>query len=194
MRTRRLARRDVASPPGGLGESETSSKPARAFVGLGANLGDAAATLGRALALLDDSPGVALVACSGLYASDPLELVDQPPFLNAAAELAASRTPRALLGTLLGVEQALGRLRTTRYGPRTCDLDLLLYGALTVDEPGLTVPHPKLAARRFAIEPLLELDPALALPDGRTLAGLREQVLDQRVERLAGPALRPALQ
>ena len=95
-----------------------------------------------------------------------------------------------LLGGLLDVERRLGRVRTVRYGPRTCDLDILLAGDEIVDEPGLEVPHPRLAERRFALAPLLELDPALALPDGTPLSALAEAVADQAVRPLAGVPLR----
>ena len=145
----------------------------RAYVGLGANLGDREASIRRALELLAAEPGVDVVAVSSLRETDPVGYVDQPAFLNGAAAVDTDLPPRALLDRLLTVEQELGRVRGggPRFGPRTIDLDLLLYGSEVVDEPGLTVPHPRLAARRFALEPLYELDPGLALPDGR---GLRE--------------------
>jgi 2-amino-4-hydroxy-6-hydroxymethyldihydropteridine diphosphokinase len=143
----------------------------RAYVGLGANLGDREATIRAALEAL---PG--LVGVSKLRETDPVGVVDQPPFLNAAAVLETELAPRELLDTLLAVERELGRERRERWGPRTIDLDLLLYGAETIDEPGLTVPHPRLHERRFALEPLLDLDPELAIPGrGRVtdvLAGL----------------------
>jgi 2-amino-4-hydroxy-6-hydroxymethyldihydropteridine diphosphokinase len=131
----------------------------RAYVGLGANLGDREAAIENALALL---PGV--VAVSELRETEPVGVVDQPPFLNGVAALETSLSPRELLDTLLAVERALGRERRERWGPRTIDLDLLLFGAEAVDEPGLTVPHPRLHERRFALEPLAELDPDLLIP------------------------------
>ncbi len=131
----------------------------RAYVGLGSNLGDREETIRAALAAL---PGV--VAVSELRETDPVGVVDQPAFLNGAAALETRLSPRELLDTLLAVEQQLGRERRERWGPRTIDLDLLLYGAETVSEPGLTVPHPRLHERRFALEPLVELDPELAIP------------------------------
>jgi 2-amino-4-hydroxy-6-hydroxymethyldihydropteridine diphosphokinase len=143
----------------------------RAYVGVGANLGDREATIRAALEAL---PG--LVGVSKLRETDPVGVVDQPPFLNAAAVLETELAPRELLDTLLAVERELGRERRERWGPRTIDLDLLLYGDETIDEPGLTVPHPRLHERRFALEPLLDLDPELAIPGrGRVtdvLAGL----------------------
>jgi 2-amino-4-hydroxy-6-hydroxymethyldihydropteridine diphosphokinase len=139
----------------------------RAYVGLGANLGDREATIRAALEAL---PG--LVGVSKLRETDPVGVVDQPPFLNAAAALETELTPRDLLDTLLAVECELGRERRERWGPRTIDLDLLLYGDETIDEPGLTVPHPRLHERRFALEPLLDLDPELAIPGRGRVANL----------------------
>ena len=137
----------------------------RAYVGLGANLGDRAATLTRAIELLGERPEIAVVAVSSFRETDPVGFLDQPRFLNAAVAIDTSLAPAALLATLLEVEQALGRVRTgQRYGPRTVDLDLLLVDDLTISEPGLELPHPRLHERVFALEPLAELDPALVVP------------------------------
>lgn len=137
----------------------------RAYVGLGANLGEREATIRRALELLADSPGIELLGVSQLRETRPWGYADQPPFLNGAAVVLTSLSARALLDLLLGIERELGRLRTgPRYGPRTIDLDLLLYGDLEIDEPGLALPHPRLHEREFALEPLLELDPELVVP------------------------------
>ena len=143
----------------------------RAYVGVGANLGDREGTIRAALAAL---PGV--VAISELRETEPVGVVDQPPFLNGAAAVETNLSARELLDVLLEVERDLGRERAERWGPRTIDLDLLLYGDRMIDEAGLTVPHPRLHERRFALEPLLDLDPELAIPGrGRVsdlLAGL----------------------
>ena len=146
----------------------------RAYVGLGANLGDREATIRRALELLAAEDGIELVAVSTLRETDPVGYADQPPFLNGAAAIDTELEPEELLERLLAVERELGRVRGegVRYGPRTIDLDLLLYGDATFDGPGLTVPHPRLAERRFALEPLHELDPELRLPDGRAVRDL----------------------
>jgi 2-amino-4-hydroxy-6-hydroxymethyldihydropteridine diphosphokinase len=146
----------------------------RAYVGLGANLGDRAGAIRRAVELLGAEPGIEVVAVSTPRETDPVGYVDQPAFLNGAAALETELAPRALLERLLAVELALGRVRGDgpRFGPRAIDLDLLLYGDEVVDEPGLTVPHPRLAERRFALEPLHELDPDLSLPDGRAVRDL----------------------
>ncbi len=160
------------------------------YIGLGGNLGDPIATLTDALARIAALPGVSLDAVSSAYESAPVGLTDQPPFVNAAARLLTGLPLRDLLAGLLAVENELGRVRSVRYGPRTCDLDILLAGDEVVEEPGLSVPHPRLAERRFALEPLLELDPALRLPGGPSLATLLEGVEDQAVRRLDGVALR----
>src|SRR5918999_2392268 len=139
----------------------------RAYVGLGSNLGDRERHLRSALAALD-APDVRVLAVSRFRETDPVGYVDQPRFLNAAALVETELSATELLERLLAVERSLGRERTgPRYGPRTIDLDLLLYGDERIDQPGLTVPHPRLAERTFVLEPLAELDPALTLPDGR---------------------------
>jgi 2-amino-4-hydroxy-6-hydroxymethyldihydropteridine diphosphokinase len=136
----------------------------RAYVGLGANLGPREVTLLRAVDLLAETEGVDVVAVSQLRETDPVGVVDQPMFLNGAVALETSLSARDLLALLLAVERELGRVRAERWGPRTVDLDLLVYGDEVVDEPGLRVPHPRVRERRFALEPLAELDPDLAIP------------------------------
>jgi len=139
---------------------------ARAFVGLGSNLGDREANLRRAVEELGALPGTAVVGVSRLLDTAPVGVRDQPRFLNGAVELDTSLEPRELLNGLMSVERALGRDRAgvPKGGPRTIDLDLLLYGDAEIDEPGLEVPHPRLAERRFVLEPLADLDPALEVP------------------------------
>ena len=131
----------------------------RAYVGVGANLGDREATIRAALAAL---PGV--VAVSELRETEPVGVTDQPRFLNGVAALETELSARQLLDALLRVERDLGRERRERWGPRTIDLDLLLYGEETIDEPGLTVPHPRLHERRFALEPLADIAPDALIP------------------------------
>ena len=143
----------------------------RAYVGLGSNLGDREATLRRALELLGER--VVVVAVSSFRETEPWGYGDQPLFLNAAAAVDTELGSRELLDALLEVERALGRTRDgPRYGPRTIDLDLLLYGDEVVDQPGLTVPHPRLHERRFVLEPLAELEPGLTVPGRGTVADL----------------------
>ncbi len=138
---------------------------ARAYIGLGANLGDRAETLTRAIALLAERPAIEVVAVSSFRETDPVGYLDQPRFLNAAVAIETSLAPHALLETLLEVERELGRVREgPRYGPRTVDLDLLLMDDLVLDEPGLELPHPRLHERAFALEPLAELDPERVVP------------------------------
>jgi 2-amino-4-hydroxy-6-hydroxymethyldihydropteridine diphosphokinase len=139
---------------------------ARAFVGLGSNLGDPEELIASALELLAAEEGIEVLAVSSLRETDPVGFEDQPRFLNGAAELATELAPGELLERLLAIERRLGRIRGEgpRFGPRTIDLDLLLYGEETVQEPGLTLPHPRLHERRFVLEPLAELDPALEVP------------------------------
>ncbi len=145
----------------------------KAFVGLGANLGEREAMIRQALEALSKLPQTTLVKASSLYDTEPVGEVDQPNFLNAVAQIDTELTPRQLLWNLFLIEKRLGRVRTHRWGPRTIDLDLLLYGGLVVEEPDLTVPHPELARRSFVLVPLVELDPLLVHPvTGETLVHL----------------------
>jgi len=139
----------------------------RAYVGLGANLGDREETILAAAERLGPR------RLSPIVETEPWGFADQPRFLNAVAELETELTPRALLDRLLEIERELGRTRGgPRYGPRTIDLDLLLYGDEVVEEPGLTVPHPRLAERLFVLEPLLALDAGLSVPGQGSVAAL----------------------
>jgi 2-amino-4-hydroxy-6-hydroxymethyldihydropteridine diphosphokinase len=138
---------------------------ARAYVGLGSNLGDREASIHAALDRLRATPGIEIVAVSSFRETEPVGYLAQPRFVNAAAAVETELTPRELLDALLAVERSLGRTREgPRYGPRTIDLDLLLYGDESLREPGLAVPHPRLHERAFALTPLAELDPALVVP------------------------------
>ena len=138
----------------------------RVYVGVGANLGRPRETIAAALALLDQVSDVELVAVSALRETDPVGYEDQPRFVNGVVQLETELSPRELLAQLLAIETRLGRVRGQgpRFGPRTIDLDLLLYGDEQINEPGLQIPHPRLHERRFALEPLAELDPALEIP------------------------------
>ena len=149
-------------------------------MGLGANLGDRAATLAHALDLIAGEPCIEIVSVSAFRETDPVGYLDQPVFLNAAAAIETSLEPRELLAALLEVERQLGRTREgPRYGPRIVDLDLLLVEGVTLDEPGLSLPHPRLHERAFALEPLVELDPSIVVPGRGTveqlLGGLETQ-------------------
>lgn len=155
----------------------------RYWLGLGSNLGDRGAALQRMLDRLAEG-GVTVEAVSPVYETSPQELDDQPEFLNAAARVRSDLDPVEVLRVAKAIEAELGRRPGPRFGPRPVDCDLLLWEGGTVSEPGLEVPHPRLAQRRFALVPLLDVDPELALPDGRRLADLEAALdaEDQRVE------------
>ena len=137
----------------------------RAYVGLGANLGDREATVRAALEQLTAEPDVEVVGVSAFRDTAPVGLADQPRFVNAAAAVETTLSARELLDRLLAIERRLGRTREgPRFGPRTIDLDLLLFGDEQIDEPGLEVPHPRLHERLFALEPLADLDADLVVP------------------------------
>ena len=145
----------------------------RAYVGLGANLGDREATIRAAVEALAAEEGIEVVAVSTLRETEPFGVGEQPPFLNGAAALATTLSARVLLDRLLETEQRFGRVRIPgEHGPRTLDLDLLLYGDEAIDEPGLTVPHPRLHERRFVLEPLAELAPGFLVPGRGTVESL----------------------
>ena len=129
-----------------------------AYVGLGANLGDREATIRGALDALAEEDGIEVVAVSALRETEPVGVGPQPLFLNGVAELETRLSARELLDRLLATEQRFGRVRVPgEHGPRTLDLDLLLFGDEHIDEPGLTVPHPRLQEQEFVLEPLREL-------------------------------------
>jgi len=151
----------------------------RAYVGVGSNLGDREQVIADAVSLLDEHPEIDVLRASALRETEPWGPVEQPRFLNGAVAVETTLAPRALLEALLDVERRLGRVRDERWGPRTIDLDLLLYGDAVVDEPGLTVPHPRLRERAFALEPLLELDPSLVVPGQGPVSQLLDGVAEE---------------
>src|SRR5437867_7064520 len=146
----------------------------RAYLGLGSNLGDREGTLRAAVGRLRNLPETTVLKVSTLRNTEPVGYVDQPRFLNGAVELETGLSARALLDALLALERAFGRDRggSARQGPRTLDLDLLLYGDESIAEPGLQVPHPRLHERAFVLEPLAELDPELEVPGRGPLRAL----------------------
>jgi 2-amino-4-hydroxy-6-hydroxymethyldihydropteridine diphosphokinase len=156
---------------------------ARAFVGLGANLGDARSTLAQALTELAALPDSRLVAASSFWRSAPVD-ASGPDFINAVAELDTALAPLALLHALQAIEQRHGRERPYRHAPRTLDLDLLLYGTCQIDSPELTLPHPRLHERAFVLRPLAELAPALVHPTQGAIAALLARTRDQTLEKL----------
>lgn len=136
----------------------------QAYIGIGSNLGDREATIRKAVDQLAEMPQSSLVRLSSLYDSDPVGLLDQPPFLNTVALLETDLTPQQLLWNLNLVEHRLGRVRTRHWGPRTIDLDILFYSNLVLDEPDLVIPHPEVENRAFVLIPLNEIDPFLPHP------------------------------
>ena len=136
----------------------------KVYVGLGSNLGEREHLIRSALAELAQVPATAVVRASSLYDSEPVGEIEQPPFLNAVAQLETDLPPQRLLWHLHLIEARLGRVRARRWGPRTIDLDLLFYGQTVLDEEGLTLPHPEIVHRGFVLAPLVELDPGFVHP------------------------------
>lgn len=156
----------------------------RAFVGLGANLGDPRGQIRAALAALEKIPATRLAGQSSCYRSAPIGYAEQPHFLNAVARLETALAPRALLDALLEIERRLGRNRSFANAPRTLDLDLLLYGEAVISESGMHVPHPRMHTRAFVLAPLAELDPGLEIPGHGALAPLLTACAGQAIEKL----------
>lgn len=145
----------------------------RAFLGLGANLGDRLGNLQRAADLLGERPGIRVVRSSRVYETDPVGGPEQPDYLNVVLQVDTELTARDLLEACLAVEVEMGRVRAERWGPRAIDVDVLTFGDETIEEPGLVVPHPRMHERGFVLIPLAELDADPPLPGGRHLATLR---------------------
>ena len=141
------------------------------FVGMGSNLGDSAGQLQSALQAMKALPSTSVIGASSLYASKPMGPQDQPDYVNAVACLQTGLAPESLLRALQEIEQNHHRERKEeRWGPRTLDLDILLYGDIKVDTPTLTIPHYGMADREFVLVPLFELKPDLIMPDGKVIA------------------------
>ena len=160
-----------------------------AYLGLGSNLGDRLGTLRRAVELLDHEPRIVVEASSRVWETEPVG-PPQPRYLNAVLRVGTELDPLDLLAACRRVEAALGRVRLERWGPRTIDVDILLYDDRTLDEPELQIPHPRMHERAFVLAPLLELEPDPMLPGGRRVgdgrpadAGELEPVAPPRVAR-----------
>ena len=151
-----------ANPPP-VPQAGTPAPQVHAWVGLGANLGDAAAALRQAVQALAHTPGICLLRTSSLYRSAPVD-AHGPDYLNAVAEIATTLSPHDLLAALQALEHAAGRERPYRNAPRTLDLDVLRHGDVTLDTPELTLPHPRMLERAFVLVPLAEIAPALVPP------------------------------
>lgn len=159
----------------------------KAYVALGANLGDPVATVRAAIAALRTLAGTRFIAASSLYRTAPVGLHHQPDFINAVAVLDVDSTvlpAPALLERLFAVEADFGRVRSIKNAPRTLDLDLLLYGDQALDQPGLTLPHPRMAERAFVLAPLAEIAPGLRIPGHGHIDDLLPTVAGQKIERL----------
>lgn len=156
-----------------------------AYIALGANLGDPAAQVEAACGELARLPDTRLAARSALYLSKPAGYIDQPDFINAVAQVLTRLSPRALMAALLDIEARHGRDRAFKNAPRTLDLDLLLYDGLVMHEPGLTLPHPRMAERPFVIAPLAEIAPDVLVPGCGRAADCLAVLPTEGVERLA---------
>ncbi|MBY6188329.1 2-amino-4-hydroxy-6-hydroxymethyldihydropteridine diphosphokinase [Marinobacter hydrocarbonoclasticus] len=155
----------------------------RAYIALGSNLDAPAQQLDAALDALSRLPDTTLAGCSGFYTSPPMAGMDQPDYVNAVAALDTTLAPLALLDALQAIENEQGRERHTRWGARTLDLDMVLYGDQQLSTERLTVPHYGMAERAFVLIPLFELAPDLTLPDGRQLTTLLAQCPPQTLFR-----------
>ena len=155
-----------------------------AYVALGANIGDPTATVLAAFAALANLADSRVVHTSSLYRTAPVGLTNQPDFINAVAMLETGLAPEELLDALLDLEARFGRVRRDRNGPRTLDLDLLLYNDIELDLPRLILPHPRLHLRAFVLHPLAEIAPELAIPGRGSVAAWLPAVANQGVARL----------
>jgi 2-amino-4-hydroxy-6-hydroxymethyldihydropteridine diphosphokinase len=162
-----------------------SAAAVEATIGLGSNIGDKQGYIDRAIAALDASDGITVVARSGYWRTEPWGFTDQDWFVNACVAVETTLAPRALLERCLAVEAMLGRRRELRWGPRVIDLDVLTYGGETIREPGLEVPHPLLLERVFVLAPLAEIRPDLVVR-GTRLADALDRLDRTGVERLGG--------
>ncbi|USD20759.1 2-amino-4-hydroxy-6-hydroxymethyldihydropteridine diphosphokinase [Microbulbifer variabilis] len=155
----------------------------KVFIGLGSNLSEPQKQLRSALAAMEEIPDCRLLRCSSFYHSAPIGPGEQPDYVNAVVELECALTPIELLDQLQTIEQAHGRERSVRWGARTLDLDVLLFGEQQLDETRLQVPHPRMAERNFVLQPLAELDPQLQLPSGELLQQLLQDCPQNRLEK-----------
>ena len=158
-----------------------------AYVALGSNLGDPQQQVLAAMAALADLPGTRVLQRSALYRTPPWGVLQQPTFVNAVVELDTALSPQALLQGLLTIEQRAGRVRTQRNGPRTLDLDLLHVVGAQMNQPQLTLPHPRMTERAFVLLPLNDVAPALCLPGLGRVAELLTRVDATGCERLLAP-------
>ena len=155
-----------------------------AYIGIGSNMNDPVLQVAQALRELEELPHTRLVRSSSFYETEPIGFAGQSRFVNAVAAIDTALAPRELLEGLLEIERRHGRVRSVKNGPRTLDLDILLYGHRVMEEEGLVVPHPRLHERAFVLEPLLEVDAQCEIPGLGPAARFRDSVSDQGVKRL----------
>jgi 2-amino-4-hydroxy-6-hydroxymethyldihydropteridine diphosphokinase len=167
-------------------DDRDGKRPAAAYIALGSNVGDPAAQVRAAFGELGALPRTSLRDHSSLYRSAPVGYLDQPDFINAVARLETMLDPRALLDAVLAIEHRHGRERTFPNAPRTLDLDIILYGDLTVQGPGLTIPHPRMHERAFVLVPLAEIAPGCVVPGRGALSDLLKKIDAGTVVRLTG--------
>lgn len=159
----------------------------RVFLSLGGNLGDPAKAMGAALRLIEADPETDVVAVSSLFRTPPWGKLDQPDFLNVAAEVLTGLAPRAFLDLCLEAERRLKRERRERWGPRLIDIDILMFGERSISEPGLELPHPRMSQRAFVLVPLVEIAPGLEI-DGKPISFYLDAVGRAGIKRLpSGP-------
>lgn len=158
----------------------------KAYLGLGSNIGNSVETLEQALHLLNASSHIEVTTQSSIYRTNPIGYVEQPDFYNLVAEVKTSLSPKALLSTILQVEQELQRVRTIRWGPRTMDIDILLYGDSIIHQPQLHIPHPRMMERGFVLVPLYEIAGDLSIPgvEGSLKDRIKKLLPEQKVEKL----------
>lgn len=157
------------------------------YLGLGANLDNPLRQLQAAVLALRAHPALHLSACSSFYASKPMGPQDQPDYVNAVVCIESDLAPLPLLDTLQHIENEAGRVREQRWGPRTLDIDILLYADQVIDSPRLQVPHPGLTEREFVLYPLLEIAPGLTLPDGHALQAIVNRIHAHGLHKIAPP-------
>ncbi len=170
-------------------DTSRNSESARVYLSLGSNVGDRAAQLRNAIARLGAAGRV--VAQSSLYETEPVEFTEQPWFLNCAVALETDTTPQQLMAAILGIEEEMGRKRVQKKGPRTIDIDILIFGNMIVKSKRLTIPHPAMQHRRFVLEPLAEIAPEAVHPVfNKTIRELRDALPEgQSVRRVASSSM-----
>jgi 2-amino-4-hydroxy-6-hydroxymethyldihydropteridine diphosphokinase len=156
-----------------------------AYLGLGSNIGDRISNLRGAVRLIGEIEEVKVLKASSVYETEPVGYVDQPNFLNCAIEIDTGLSPKELLKQTSEIEIKLKRIRSIRWGPRTIDIDILVFDDIEVNEPDLEIPHPRICERAFVIEPLLELSPDIEIRGLGKLKECKENVADQKIKKLA---------